>query len=156
MASGWFVFAVVACIVMCTGCVLAFVMLKASWAQRQREALTTSDLRALEESALYLIDQLKSEVEQSMADLDARREALSQMIESSDRQIAVMKELLASVRAETPSPVGVVVADNDLLNDPRRQQILDLADSGMDCAEIAREAGVDCAEVKLMLRLAGR
>jgi hypothetical protein len=35
-----------------------------------------------------------------------------------------------------------------------RQQILELASGGMDCANIAKATGLDCAEVNLALRIA--
>jgi len=150
VASGWFVFSVVACIIICTGCVLAVVILKAAWAQREREALTSADLRALEESAVYLIDQLRTESESAISDLESRCAALQELMDAADKQINTLRELSERAMASGGlQPVPQVDAD------PRRQEILALASSGMECSEIARKAGMDCAEVKLMLRLAG-
>jgi hypothetical protein len=42
------------------------------------------------------------------------------------------------------SPIGSV----------ERDQVMELASSGMDCTEIARATGLGCGEVKLMLSLA--
>ena len=150
MTSGWFVFSVVACIIICTGCVLAVAILKAAWAQREREALTSADLRALEESAIYLVDQLRTETESAISDLESKCAALQELMDAADKRIVALREL--SERAADSGglqPVPQVDAD------PRRQEILALASSGMECSEIARKAGMDCAEVKLMLRLAG-
>jgi len=153
MSGGWFVFSVVACIVFCTGCLLAVAMLKASWAQKERETLTSSDLRALEESALYLIDQLKSESEQAIGDLESRRLALAEMMEKAEKQAASLKELLASTERISEERSYSLVPDQP--TNPKRNEVLAMASAGVDCSEIARKAGMDCAEVKLMLRMAG-
>ena len=150
MTSGWFVFSVVACIIICTGCVLAVAMLKAAWAQREREALTSADLRALEESAVYLIDQLRTETESAIGDLESKCAALKGLIDAADQRISALREL--SERAAASSGLQHIPQAEA---DPRRQQVLALASSGLECSEIARKAGMDCAEVKLMLRLAG-
>jgi len=154
VTSGWFVFSVVACIIICTGCVLAVAMLKAAWAQREREALTSADLRALEESAVYLIDQLRTETESAIGDLESKCAALKGLIDAADQRISALRELserCAALSELQPVSQGVPQVEAD----SKRQQVLALASSGMGCAEIARKAGMDCAEVKLMLRLAG-
>ena len=70
MTSGWFVFGVVACIVIACGFVLAMALLRAAWAQKEREALSSDDLRVLEESAFHLIEQLKAETDSRVNTLD--------------------------------------------------------------------------------------
>ena len=40
MVNGWFVFAVVTCIVISCGFILALVLMRAAWAQRERESLS--------------------------------------------------------------------------------------------------------------------
>jgi len=151
MTGGWFVFSVIMCIIICSGCILAVVIMRASWQQREREMLTSSDLRALEESALYLIDQLKTESEQAIGDLDARRLALAEMMEKADKQAASLKELIASAELVSSAPQGL----DDQPEDPKKAEVLAMASDGVKCSEIARKVGLDCAEVKLMLRLAG-
>ena len=60
MSNGWFVFAVVTSIVLCSGCILAVAVMRAAWAHSQREALTSADLRALEEcTASHRADEIR-------------------------------------------------------------------------------------------------
>jgi hypothetical protein len=149
MSDGWLAFAVIACIVICTGSILAVVVMRASLAQKEREMLTSSDLRALEESTLYLIDQLKSESEHAISELESRRLALAEVLDKTEKQTRTLKELLAS--AENLALPSVEIPTED----PKREDVLSMAMAGVDSSEIARKAGIDCAEVKLMLRLAG-
>ncbi len=155
MGNGIYVFAGVACILVSTGVILAIAILKQSWAQKEREALTSTDLRALEESALYLIEQLKSEADRSADDMDARCQRLASLISAADERIATLKDLEASlhdrVRASAAVPQAMVIEETD----PKVARMLDLASGGMDSAEIAKVVGMDCAEVRLALRLAG-
>lgn len=147
MTNGWIAFALTAGIVLCSGFILAAVILRAVWAQREREALTSTDLRALEESAVYLIEQLKSVADQSAAELDNRSNELKELIAQADIKLAALNAAM---------PEEVCAAVNDTLpvshsND--RHRVLELASSGMDCAGIAKATGLDCAEVKLILSL---
>jgi len=157
MLGGWLVFAVVACIILCTGCILAVALLKAAWSQREREALTSEDLRALEESALCLIDQLKAEADNAASDLESRCSLLRDLMKAADERIAALRELEpACLDSPAQSASRHESRDEaDAEGNLRRQQILELASKGVECSEIARAAGMDCAEVKLMLRLAG-
>ena len=147
-------FAIVTCVVICTGVVLAIALLRQSWAQREREELTSSDLRAIEESALYLIDEIKAEADRAAEELDARCKLLAELTRSADEKIAVLEQMQSlrggeSPAEDSPDPVARETTD------PKIQQIIELASTGMDSPEIARVAGLDCAEVKLALRLAG-
>lgn len=168
MSSGWFVFMLIACITLCTGCVLAVALLRAAWSQREREALTSADLRALEESAVYLIEELKAEADRAANELSAavdRCAALQELTKAADERIAALREAEApygpysSYELESTSRENAISAPHhrpvQTNGDPTRRQILDLASSGVECAEIARLSGMGCAEVKLMLRLAG-
>jgi hypothetical protein len=151
MSTGWFVFAVVGSMVMLSGFVVAIAILKAAWAQREREALTSSDLRALEESAVVLIEQLKSEIDERTSDLDKKTIELRMLIQQADMKLATIQRLIASSHS-TDARVGVDLPE--IARDPRDREIADLAAKGADCAEIARSSGMGCAEVKLMLHLA--
>jgi len=143
MSSGWFVFTVVASIVICAGSILAAAIMRAAWAHNRHEALTSSDLRALEESALLLIQQLKSEADRGIAELEERSSRLRSLIEEADVRLRALHESVRSVPAPIASDASV-----------DRSQVLELASSGMDCTEIARATGLGCGEVKLMLGLA--
>ena len=148
MSTGWFAFTVVAGLVVTSGLVLALALLKASWAQREREALSSTDLRALEESALLLIDQLREEVDAGIAEINARSEELRTLIGEADSRIAELRGLAPA--EEPPVPAGTVTFPRY----GRGDRILEMAEKGMASADIARAEGIDCAEVKLMLSLA--
>jgi len=153
MVNGWFVFTLVASIVICCGFALAVVIMRASWASKEREALTSSDLRALEESALVLIDQLKSEADNGISELDRRCAELKELISEADRKISELKNLsMVKPRIAHEMIPDEVCIDDTKINDSRRK-VLALASSGMDSADIARATGLDCAEVKLILNL---
>lgn len=153
MINGWFVFTLVACIVICCGFVLAIVIMRASWASREREALTSSDLRALEESALVLIDQLKSEADSGISELDRRCAELKELISEADKKISELR----NASMANPQIIRELIPDEVCINDTKiddsRKKVLALASSGMDSADIARTTGLDCAEVKLILSL---
>lgn len=149
MGNGLLAFSIVATVIIAAGAVIAFMLLKQSWAQRVREELTSSDLRALEESALYLIEEIKAEADRAAEELDARCKTLADLTRAADEKIAVLTELQLSVH---PRPTASPAQSNP---DPKVRQVIELASEGMDSHEIARIAGLDCAEVKLALRLAG-
>lgn len=142
MSSGWFVFTVVASIVICAGSILAAAIMRAAWVHNRREALTSSDLRALEESALILIEQIRSEVDRGIAELEERSSRLRSLIDEADNRFKALHESVGAV----PDPI----ANNPSVD---RDQVLELASSGMECTEIARATGLGCGEVKLMVGL---
>jgi len=150
MTQSWFVFAAVVSIVLFSGMVLAVALMRAAWAQRESEALTASDLRAVEESALLLIDQLRSEADRSISDLDARLRELHELIAEADARLAALREAVPTpeapaqpVHAELPTPTASLDTQN----------VLRLASRGLNCVEIARATGLDCADVKVALKL---
>ena len=149
--SGWLVFAVVACVVLCTGCVLAVALLRAVWAQREREALTSSDLRALEESAVLLIEQLKAEVNEGVEQLDAKCSELRSLIQDADARLS---EIPNAPGRSNGARTTRVSSSACAVPSVRKQKILKLASRGVTPSEIARKEGVGCAEVELVLRLA--
>lgn len=155
MGNGVFVFATVACITIATGFILAIAILRQSWAQKEREALTSTDLRALEESALFLIEQLKSEADHATDELESRCTRLAELLKAADQRIGELKDLEASLHERVRTHLSQDSAVAREPSDPQIVRILDLASSGMESSEIAKVTGVDCAEVKLALRLAG-
>ncbi len=149
MGSGWFVFGVVACVVVCSGFVIAVTIMRAAWAQRERDALSSNDLRALEESAVLLIDQLKSEADAAITEIDKRRKALSKLIKEADVKLAELKDAEAKVAS---APAQVTEDESSVESSPA-VRILEFAGAGMDAADIAKVTGIDCAEVNLVLSL---
>lgn len=149
MSSGWFVFTIVTSIVVCTGSILAAVVMRAAWAHSQREALTSGDLRALEESALLLVEQMRSEADRGIAELEDRSARLRELLAEADRKLDALREASRAVPSR-------VIASGAAASESRteRSRVLELASTGMECAEIARVTGLGCGEVKLMLGLA--
>jgi len=157
MANGWFAFAVVASIVLCVGFVLAGAIIRAAWAQRERESLTDFDLRAVEESAFLLIEQLRSEADRAISEMDNRLSTLSDLLARVDRKLdePEVRDVILELSA---GPVGMEAgrsSDSKPGAAPLdKNRILELASSGMECADIAKATGLDCAEVNLALRIA--
>lgn len=146
LSSGFFVFAVVSCIVICTGFFIAISLLRAAWAQKEREALTSGDLRALEESALLLIERLKSESDAAIEEIEKRTKKLSALLAEADARLSSLD--MAKV-AEIPAVVEEKVPTESYM-----QRVLALAAGGMECADIAKSLDMGCAEVNLILRCA--
>ncbi len=150
--DGWFVFVVVAGIVLCSGFVISIVMLKSAWAKKEREVLTSYDLRVLEESVVVLIDQLKTEMDGRIAEAEIRAKALEQLLHEADERIIAYGRLVqeneakACVARQQPPSAGLV---EDLDGD----RLHALISNGADPVQLARTLGVDCAELKLMQRL---
>lgn len=149
MASGWFVFAIVTCIVISCGFVLAVFLLKAAWTQRERESLSSSDLRALEESAVILIEQLKAEVDQGIAEIESRQTALDHLIREADARLSELRVLQVSLRG-----LDAGSGMSQSLPESRAREMLSMTSKSLDLTEITRDAGMDCAEVKLRMKLA--
>jgi hypothetical protein len=145
--NGWFVFALVAGIVVACGFALATTLMRAAWAQREREALTSSDLRALEESAVLLIEQIKAEADATVNELDKRRKSLSKLIKDADER------LLALAEAEDRIARSVPVQESPSEEPSAFGQVMELASEGMAPADIAKSTGLDCADVNLILSL---
>ena len=150
MADGWFVLVLIGCIVLGAGMVLAAALMRAAWAQRERETLTAADLRAVEESAVLLIEQLKSQADNAVADLDRRCAALLELMTEADKRVETLREPAPERAMGKPLLGAATVAPAGRADS---EQVLQLASNGMTCAEIARLTGLDCAEVKLMLSL---
>jgi hypothetical protein len=157
--DAWLVFAVVASVIFVAVVVMAAAIMRAAWAQKEREALTSSDLRAVEESALLLIDQLREEADRSISEIDERRKELSELIVEADARISELKGLAPDVQL----PLSKTLADSTAVlarSDSRRRtidksEILRMASSGLGPVDIAKATGLDCADVKVALKLGG-
>ncbi|MEN6521618.1 MAG: hypothetical protein ABFD46_10785 [Armatimonadota bacterium] len=146
----------VTCIVICSGFVVAAAIMRASWASREREALTSTDLRALEESAMVLIDQLRTEADSGIGELDKRCAELKELILEADRKISQLKNIAAQshdIMRNLSDEVCVASPVIDSESEKNYIKALDLASKGMECAEIAKTVGLDAAEVNLILSL---
>ena len=150
MSNGWFALTTVAAIVIASGFVIAAVIARAAWAQREREALTATDLRAVEESAVVLIEQLKSEADQSVAELDKRCVELRELLLEADERLAALRPSGPAAVGDYAPPPLVCAEDTP---DADRRTILNLARTGLGSAEIAKATGRSCAEVNLVLSL---
>jgi len=156
--DAWLVFAVVASIILVAVVVMAAAIMRAVWAQKEREALTSNDLRAVEESALLLIDQLREEADRSISEMDERRKELSELIAQADARISELKDLKPGVQL----PLSKAVAESTAIlarSDTRRRtidksEILRMASTGLGPVEIAKATGLDCADVQVALKLA--
>jgi len=144
MANGIFAFAVVASMVLCCGCILAVMIMRAAWTRRERETLTSQDLTALEESAVLLVEQLKAEADRGITEIERRCASLRVLIEEADDRISRLSDLSDHVRQVRPQPKEV----------SDRRQVIELAENGMVCADIAKSLGLTLGEVDLMLGLA--
>jgi len=176
--NGWLVFGLVASIVICCGFILAVQILRAAWAQREREALSASDLRAVEESAVLLVERLRSEADRAILELDERLDALQKLVQEADAKLQTLRQATTCNQRPkshhlTPAPLGrqsesrvvevsekspsicgsEIAACSDQPSGADAGAILDLASRGLTYSEIARRTGIDCAEVKLVLSL---
>lgn len=143
MATGLFAFCVVAALVLLCGGIFAVNIMRAGWTRREREALTSLDLSALEESAVLLVEQLKAEADRGIDEIERRCASLRELIEQADRKISVLSDLSDSVRPVRPQPQELSSA----------LQVTTLAENGMHCSDIARSLGLTLGEVDLMLNL---
>ncbi len=149
MSNWWFVFAVIMMVVLSSGVVLALTVVRVALAQRERETLTMTDLTAIEESAMLLIDQLKSEADRGIVELDKRCAVLKELITEADRRLLALKEAVVSI----PAKEEAVNLECGLPAIGDRGRVIALAEGGLNSAEIAKITGLDCAEVKLVLSL---
>ena len=150
MSSGLSVFLIVCCVMLCAGLVVAIAIMRAFWAQKERESLTSSDLRAVEESAFVLIEQLKLQTDNAICELDSRCTALTDLIAEADKKLSVLETAAASaIHAFPPS----AEAQEGSVSGKEMEQVLKLAANGLDVPSIAKSTGLDCAAVNLVLNL---
>lgn len=157
MTDGWLVLAVVAAIVICSGFIVAAAIMRAAWIRKERESLTSEDLRAVEESAMLLIEQLKSEADQAIGEMDSRSERLRELIAIADRKLTELQSSI-SESGQTDSGAGLQMRasePNDGVENYHQtaERVLHLASTGLVCEEIAKTLGIEHAEVRLILGL---
>jgi len=141
MTTGIFAFCVVASIVLCCGGIFALTIMREAWARHGRETLTSLDLTALEESAVLLVEQLEAEADRGITEIERRCASLRELIEQADCRISHLSDLSDRVREVRPQP--------EAISDGR--QVIQLAENGMDCTDIAKSLGLTLGEVDLML-----
>jgi len=139
----WLAILIVGGVVLGSGCVLLSTILRAVWARKERESLTSDDLRALEESVVLLIQDLEEQVDRGIKELSKRAEVLERMIEEADERIRALQEITHST--EVPRRVG---------SPHLTEKVLGHASAGLSPSEIARTVGASLAEVDLILRVA--
>jgi len=121
------------------------------------ESITPEDLKALEDASARMVDEIKETAAVAIRDLDDRCEQLRKLILIADQKVMLWSQIIADqtqpiAESKAPevftSPIPERSEDADTA-----QRIYHLADSGMDPAEIAREAGQPIGEVELLLGL---
>lgn len=156
MNNGLFVFMLIGSIILCTVVIVSVILLKMAWIRKEREALSATDLRVLEESAIILIEQMKSELDDRIAEIDRKSAHLAELTYQADARISVFNRLSSSFKIQpatetslqnSNNPPACSVNDNDLM-------LIDSIPEAIDCAELARSMDLSAAEVKLMMRLA--
>ncbi|MDO8586208.1 MAG: hypothetical protein Q7T82_04135 [Armatimonadota bacterium] len=157
MTNGLLAFAIVASIVVFAGLALAIAIMRAAWAQREREALSASDLRAVEESAMLLVEQLKSEAEHGVSELDRRCGELRRLLAEADSKLAELRSAAATVPPAEPEPPACLPnhQPSTINHQPslNTDDILRMAETGLNPVDIAKATGLDCADVKVALKL---
>jgi hypothetical protein len=151
MNSGLFVFMLIGFIFLCAGIIISVVLFKMAWIRKEREALASTDLRVLEESAIILIEQMKSELDDRIAEIDKKSAHLAELTHQADARISAFNKL-SSAFTNKPSHESSEKCTDNLpifsVNDG------DSIPEAIDCAELARSMDLSAAEVKLMMRLA--
>lgn len=140
LASGWFLFQ----------------QAKSALANQALDAPVLKELKALQQSVALLVEKLRLESAQCSAQVEARcleaRDllvALERKLEEAEARAAVPGRTRARTRAAEPRQAEDTAAE-------LRAAVLQLADSGLDAATIAREIGLSQGEVEVMLSLEGR
>ena len=130
MQDGWFVFLILLGALVFAGTLLWFWIARATAANREKEALTATDLRLLEESVEALIGRLTAASDEAVAEIERRQSALQRLLDEVDEKL------------------GEAKARELDLNELRR-----MADEGVASDEIAQRAGMTRGEVELILEL---
>ncbi len=145
MSSAFLALIVTGSTVICAIVVIAGTLVRSACARREREALVSMDLLALEESVVVLLERLTS--------------AGEEMIKEIDRRSAELKELLSQAEAKglvSAQRQPVCRSDRFLDTAAVNEEIASLAAMGWSSDEIAKRTGLTCAETKLILSLQGR
>ena len=101
------------------------------------------------------LEELLAELERASGKITTKIEGefarLSEMIAESDRRISALRILLEASRQLSQRGNGKAVTA--VTSDPRCQRIYALADSGLNCSQIAQRLGENPGEVELILNL---
>lgn len=126
MADGWFILLLILGLLIFGGTLFVY-WVRNSMAQIQEEqALSSSDLRLMEDTVTALIERLKSASDEAVAAIEARQCGLQRLLDEVDDRVPVC------------APAEVVTR---------------LAKDGVGDAEIAQRAGITRGEVELLLEL---
>lgn len=155
------VIAAAASFVACFSGLICLLLFRALLRERAKRELTPADLRALENAAAEILEQLKQAADEAVAKVDSKiaelRSLCSQMsVLSTEGNTTATHEpnaLLANPGPEqdqNPNETPSTAADET------RARVFALADQGLDTAEIARQTGIGMGEVELLLDLCAR
>lgn len=154
MNSGLVATLTVISIIFFTGLIFAVSIFRTAWIRREKELLTSMDLTALEESAVYLIEQLKAESNQAISDLDSRISRLESLLREADVRLSSLVE--ATARAQnlaSGSKAPETAEDLWASYATDRTRVLALVSAGLDETDIARITGLGLGEVRLIKKL---
>lgn len=146
MNSGILVFVLVLSIVLSSGIIIAVVLMKMAWTRKEREALTSTDLSALEESTVVLIDQLRAELDDRIAAMDERCKQMAELTRQADVRIAAFNKMSSALRNESLIDGSSIDIKKEL------SACISLEES--DYPESIKDPSISAAEIKLMMRLA--
>jgi hypothetical protein len=156
MNSGLLALLVVTGIVICTGFVLAVSVLRSAWMRREKELLVSMDLTALEESAVYLMEQLKNEADRAIAQIDQRISGLELLIKEADVRLSKLTDAIVEARKLSdylgaqnfePAETGLVSRLQE------RENVAALVSSGLSDDKIAQITGLSVGEIRLIKKL---
>ncbi|MCL6628126.1 MAG: hypothetical protein K6U00_00825 [Armatimonadetes bacterium] len=154
MNSGLVATLTVISIIFFTSLILAVSILRTAWIRREKELLTSMDLTALEESAVYLIEQLKAESNQAISDLDSRISRLESLLREADVRLSSLVEATARAQNLVNDSNTSETADDFFASyGVDRTRVLALVSAGLDDTDIARITGLGLGEVRLMKKL---
>ena len=148
MIGGWVAAFVLLGFIMCA--VAAFAMFsRAVSRQRDREAVSETDLQLLQESVGALIEQIKAASDEAVREIeDGKRELRDLLLQI---EAAKQPAQIATVVPSAPSLPSATSEEAPTSFTP--QDIYRLAGEGVDEAEIAMRSGMTRGEVELMLEL---
>lgn len=154
MSSGLVATLAVVCIIFFTSLILAVSILRTAWIRREKELLTSMDLRALEESAVYLTEQLKAESDQAMLKLDSRISQLESLLREADARLSSLIEATARAQKLVSDSDAANIADDFCSSyDADRTRVFALVSAGLDDLDVARVTGLGLGEVRLIKKL---
>jgi hypothetical protein len=120
------------------------VLLRAAWAQKEREALSSDDLTMLEESAVLLIEQLKEETDQRLTELRDYTVRLETLLHEADARITELQAQL-----QFADFAKAAISPNALAPTTAHSISTETSINDAHCIP-----GHNCAEEKLIRRLA--